>query len=371
MQKNQINTSEGKYLSLLSKIKNLALSLRKVLSLIKNAIVNNAQKIVDAIKSPKIKKQALVLFVSAVMLTSAGCGEITPETQETNQIIHENTESEYAETSVLEKYEDVEGYVSDLANEILNDPKYPEYKATYNEEKQTRFDCYGTSLNPTCYDYYHKLYPNATDEEILNLTRVYAEYYGETDNSLYVVMVSSPLLSDNVELGADDSISLKSSRLYTLFYFENLLPEEQRDLIITAQNKDILNHSLLLNSIFKNNKYTVLAENLNNRVDISNKHFVLGGKGTARFSISTLQNQKKYNYTFAIDPENNISLYYCEAELTDFDKEWRENSHKVEGISQILISNKEELKNIMKCDDILFYNYFARELFDVEKENTP
>ena len=71
----------------------MALSFEKVPFLIKNAIVNNAKKMVDAI-NPKNKKQALALLAAVMLTTTVGCGELSPETQETSSIINEDTAGE-------------------------------------------------------------------------------------------------------------------------------------------------------------------------------------------------------------------------------------------------------------------------------------
>jgi len=303
------------------------------------------------------------LGAAAMIATSAGCDMLPFETEKGTE-----TEFNLVETTPNDKYENVEGYVSDVANEVINDPTYLDGKQKFEEMFDFYLnngsyspDCYGTDDNATCYRYFNKLYPNASNKEILYNTRVFYEMYGTRENSLYVIFVSSPKLSDNVQMGTDEWIyPFEITMVYSLLEFPNLTVEEQRDLIKSNKDDDIYTHSKILHKILNSKEYKVLAENLHNLNYTLNRQLGLNIKGSSKYSIYNYNplTNKKENYTITTNVDNPdlLTLYYAEADYTKYDKYQEEISPKVEGISEVVLNSNEELKNITKYD-LLYYTH--------------
>lgn len=260
------------------------------------------------------------LGTAAILLTGTGCDQtIKPDT--TNPIIDKETDYTYQDTeptvttptetepTVTDKVGETEpvetnpveqdGYVSDVANKIINNTKYEEYKAeleTVNSTdmpfiSSTNYSCYGTSFNPTNYDYFKTIYPNASEDEICYGTRVYTDF--TIDNDLYVCFASMPRLN-NID---DGNYVLKS-----LFRYDNISEDILNDLAFSKDNA--LDHTLILKSVIDNNSGILLAESVlnTNRAKLEN----LGIKNDARsfISFNGIKEDKSLKYCYIITESN-------------------------------------------------------------------
>lgn len=308
---------------------------------------------------------------SAMLLTSAGCGFLPPDTTDTTEI-SKDTQPDHKVTSPLDEFAHVEGYVSDLANDIINDPKLEEYKQDFEDTKITA-GTYGTKYNPTNYDYFHKLYPNATDEEILKYTKVHYEFYGTAENSLYVIFISHPDLSDNV---SGDPSYLERYLVYSLIEYTGLTKEEQRDLIKSIEDKNFLHHSLMLNKISNNKNYKVLAENLRGITQVrkSSLGFYEEGLTDITFATTDAKNDRKLIYSLIKDESTGFyNMYFSTADLLPTDKSQQERDLKVEHVTNTLIGTQEKHNNTYEYDNIFYERKLASiSIIDyVENKTTP
>ena len=308
MQKNQslikkLNTSEEKDLFLLSKIKNLALSLRKVPSLIKNAIVNNAQKMVDAIKSPKIKKQALALLASAVMLTSAGCAEVDPSSLCTSKDYNRRE------------------YSSIVSKDLFTDERYSsineEYQDWYSEKAQswTGFSNIFEDLkiHPLNYKFFKDYYgENMPIEEINKKVLLVCQFVDE-DGALYVQYAFDN--KGECDEGSKNAVLLKY----------NLPIDVVNDLIKSGLSKDNVKNLMILENIVNDYDHEVLAK------QIITYPGGTAGKLSVAYPDSTVEyldtrcvakNRDIYTdvasiYAVATDANGKHSFYIIEQKLTE------------------------------------------------------
>lgn len=301
--------------------------------------------------------------VSAILLTGAGCDMLPSDTTDTTQI-SKDTEPNYKVTSPLEEFAHVEGYVSDLANDIINDPKFEEYNKI-----DVSHGTYGTEINPTNYDYFHKLYPNATDEEILKYTRVHYEFYGSAENSLYVIFISHPDLSENV---SGDPKSVERYLVYSLIEYTGLTREEQRDLIKTRKEGGSVTHSLMLNKILNNKNYKVLAENLRGITQVRKSSLGFNEEGLTDMTFATtdIKNDRKLIYSLIKDESTGFyNMYFSTADLLPTDKSQQERDLKVEHITNTLIGTQEKHNDTYEYDTLLCVTRLAQETLNEYQEN--
>lgn len=330
-------------------------------------------------KLTNAQKQRLIAKLSALALAGSltvggltACDSLGVETQpqiskETQGTLHTPTttvpETTAPETTMPEIVlpETPTEYVSDAAKNLFNSAEYLGQKAELVEAHQyasvqAKKSAYGTSFNPTNYDYFKTIYPNATEEEICYGTKVYTDF--TVDDDLYVCFASKPRLN-----GINDG----NHTLYSLFKYENLAKDVLNDLELSKDNT--LNHSLLLKHIIENNAGIQLTESLvtSNGLQLGNLDII----NTARkfLSFNGANNDKKYCYIIAENNEEK-TLYYLEFPYTEEEK--AEDVYKQKyGFDGVGIGYDNQYTNLEKIG-ALDYIITSNVTFDkmIEKEIT-
>ncbi|MBQ7294247.1 MAG: hypothetical protein IJW79_10975 [Clostridia bacterium] len=246
---------------------------------------------------------------------------------------------------------------------IVKSGKFEEYLQIFESERRHEIDgAYGTRFNPTCYQYFRNLYPEATDDEILKYTRVY--FYFVLEDSIYVALTSSTRLQKM------ESVSKKSEQ-YTLLRVDGVgeLTEKLINSNVDFLCEDTLRHSIILNEVLNKYDYKVLAETSCNVVGFN--YYNLGFTQSEEFpnlgmipiSISGFNKEtnRKYFYFVTTSHPSKRYFYYAEADefYTPKDKDYF--------LDFVLFSGNEKIST-RKIGDVVYFNSYYEDV-DIEYDN--
>ena len=310
------------------------------------------------------------LGTAAILFTGTGCDQTIGTTETVDPIINRETEylyqdteptvttpieTEGAETSQGER----EPVVIESYNDIVSSGKLEEYQQIFEAEQASPYEtmAYGTRFNPTCYDYFRNLYPEATDDEISKYTRIYFEFV--SDNDLYVALSSSVRMQkmEGIPNGIEQ---------YSFLKFENIGEYEEK---LNDSNNDVFKHSILLNEVMNNYNYDIMAETsaLNNSFSYIKLGFNQSDllpnikKSTTNINGYNELTGKKYFYFVApsFNDLSKLALFKCETKDT-FDIEKDPDFY----LNKVTFNGKEAVE----MEELCYVDYFNKFSFDLTVE---
>lgn len=300
------------------------------------------------------------LSTAAVLLTGTACDTTqldttTPVIDKVTEDTHQSTEP--VETNSVETEPIQIEQKSDLAKELYGVDTYKQYEDEYNAyinhyNGKSLGGGYGLSFSPINYDYFRNLFPNKTDEELLD--NVCISFYAISDNDLYIAFTAMANLGSD-KLNVND-------RYISLFKYADLDDE----IIEELKKENSLDLILLLNYVVSNNIPELLAQNLNNynKMDRSYVQFYVNGLDKENSEKECFYFEKK---------NNNIEMHVAEVgygsqEDIDLFNKFSERESKLPALR----INEDDQLRIEKICDIDYMKKYSANFNNTFKYNiTP